>query len=60
MKQIVALAFVTCLFWASKADAAELNSIQFNRDIRPILSENCYACHGPDKNSRKAGLLLYS
>jgi hypothetical protein len=58
MKQIVALAFVTCLFWASKADAAELNSIQFNRDIRPILSENCYACHGPDKNSRKAGLRL--
>src|SRR5437667_10965225 len=32
--------------------------IQFNRDIRPIFSENCYACHGPDKNQRKAKLRL--
>src|SRR3954462_5071411 len=33
-------------------------TIQYNRDIRPILSENCYQCHGPDKNHRKAGLRL--
>ncbi|HJT76584.1 MAG TPA: PSD1 and planctomycete cytochrome C domain-containing protein, partial [Gemmataceae bacterium] len=32
--------------------------IDFNRDVRPIFSENCYACHGPDKNKRKAGLRL--
>src|SRR5215470_7028315 len=38
--------------------AVETNQIQFNRDIRPILSENCYACHGPDKNQRKAKLRL--
>lgn len=33
-------------------------AIQYNRDVRPILSENCYQCHGPDKNHRKAGLRL--
>lgn len=32
--------------------------ISFNRDIRPILSEHCYACHGPDTGQRKAGLRL--
>src|SRR5258706_2195923 len=32
--------------------------VDYNRDIRPIFSENCYACHGPDQNKRKAGLRL--
>ena len=38
--------------------AASQRLIDFNRDVRPILSENCFACHGPDKNKRKAGLRL--
>ena len=32
--------------------------IAFNRDIRPILSERCFACHGPDKSARKTTFRL--
>jgi hypothetical protein len=49
--------FVTFLLLALSS-TAPASTWQFNRDIRPILAENCFACHGPDKNQRKAKLRL--
>ena len=32
--------------------------VSFDRDVRPVLSDNCFECHGPDTNKRKAKLRL--
>jgi Protein of unknown function (DUF1553)/Protein of unknown function (DUF1549)/Planctomycete cytochrome C/Concanavalin A-like lectin/glucanases superfamily len=49
------MAFGLILLLGSPLLAAPL---QFNRDIRPILADNCFACHGPDGAARKADLRL--
>jgi len=38
--------------------AAEPERVSFNRDMRPIMSDTCFRCHGPDKNARMAGMRL--
>lgn len=38
------------------AFAEEFAEIDFNQDIRPLLSDRCYSCHGPDENHREGGV----
>lgn len=51
------------LCWAALIVALQMQGIcadrvQFNREIRPILAEHCWQCHGPDRQARKSGLRL--
>ena len=46
------------LCFASDFELRADEKVQFNRDIRPILSENCFHCHGPDNDGRAADLRL--
>lgn len=71
MKQKVIIGIVlfglTALLWVFKSGAFKSASdgyvnmkmpevVDYNFHIKPILSDNCYTCHGPDANKRKAGL----
>ena len=55
----VCTSIFTALFSCSSAAEPTLDEqINFDREIQPILSEHCYACHGPDAGKLKAGLRL--
>jgi hypothetical protein len=56
---LLLLAGAVCVAWnAPRQSAAAVQDVQFNRDIRPLLSDRCFFCHGPDEKNRKAGLRL--
>lgn len=56
-KAVLLAVFTMCWVGSDRTQAAD-PQIQFNRDIRPVLAENCFACHGPDPVARKASLRL--
>ncbi len=50
--------FLLILIFLSLAGLARAQEIDFNRQVRPLLSDNCFKCHGPDEDKRKADLRL--
>jgi hypothetical protein len=54
----LALLFVTLLLSSASVAFGQPNPLEYNRDIRPILAENCFACHGADSAARQSDLRI--
>jgi len=55
INHVVVLAFLAGLPGVARSATQAAETIDFNRDIRRILSDNCIRCHGPDEHDRKGG-----
>jgi hypothetical protein len=53
-----ALVLGVLAFCSDPVSAADRPALEYNRDVRPILAENCFACHGSDSAARKADMRL--
>lgn len=58
MQPNLALPFVISGLLLATAPARGASPVRFDLEVRPILSEHCFHCHGPDATSRKAKLRL--
>ena len=53
---VILLLFLPIVASSAATVSESLPNIDFQRNVRPILADNCFKCHGPDKDSRMAGL----
>jgi hypothetical protein len=60
LARILTFSFLFAMLFIAFASSAETkaDTVSFNRDVRPILSDRCFHCHGPDKLHREAELRL--